>query len=299
MEIWLWPVSILLSVLTIALLIKIYLLRKSAEEIKDAFADRLTTDTNTLIDISSPDRSMRELADAVNQQLRILRSERHRFQSGDLELKNAVTNISHDLRTPLTAVCGYLDLLEQEPMSEAARRYTSIIRERTEILTQLTEELFRYSMLLSPEQELPLEPVAINEVLEESLAAFYAAFCNQGIAPDIQMPERKVIRMLNRSALARVFSNIFHNALKYSSGDLEITLSETGEIRFSNTAPGLSEIQIGKLFDRFYTVETARNSTGLGLSITQALVEQMNGVISVGYGAQKLCIRIFFPSKKE
>lgn len=142
MELWLWAIIIILAMIIMALLVKIRILQKAAEEIENAFADRLITDTNTLIDISSRDKYMRNLANAVNVQLRKLRTERHRFQQGDTELKNAVTNISHDLRTPLTAICGYLDLLEQEETSEAVERYIEVIRNRAEILTQLTEELF-------------------------------------------------------------------------------------------------------------------------------------------------------------
>ncbi len=297
MEIWLWPAAVILAGTVMILLIKIILLRKSAEEIENAFTDRLITDTNILIDISSRDKTMRNLADAVNRQLRILRTQRHRFEQGDLELKNAVTNISHDLRTPLTAMCGYLDLLEQEELSENAARYVDIIRSRTELLSLMTEELFRYSVILTPETARPLpEPVTVNPILEESIAAFYTALHAQGITPRIQMPETPVTRRLDPSALSRIFSNLLSNALKYSSGDLEIVLSETGEILFANNAPDLTEVQAGRLFDRFYTVENARTSTGLGLSITRTLVEQMGGNIGAEYKSGRLEIRIFFPN---
>ena len=103
MERWLWISMGILFIIIIVLLIKIYLLKKTVKEIERAFMDRLITDTNTLIDISSSDRHMLHLANTINKQLRKLRTERHKFQQGDLELKNAVTNISHDLRTPLTA----------------------------------------------------------------------------------------------------------------------------------------------------------------------------------------------------
>ncbi len=95
--------------------------------------------------------------------------------------------------------------------------------------------------------------------------------------------------------MTRVFSNLLNNAIKYSDGDLDITLYETGEIIFTNTASGLNEVQVGKLFDRFYTVEAARKSTGLGLAIARTLIEQMNGTISAVYENNRLSIRIFFP----
>ena len=289
MEMWLCAVIGIL-------VLKIYLLRKSVREIEDGFVERLTTDTNTLIDISSHDKAVKDLANTINGQLRQLREERHRFCQGDRELKDAVTNISHDLRTPLTAICGYLDLLEQEEKSEAAERYTDIIRNRTELLKQLTEELFRYSIVLADENDRAREPVVLNHVLEESIAAFYTSFRERGIQPDIRLPKQPVVRMLDPVTLPRVFSNLLHNAMKYSDGDLQITLTQDGEITFINQASSLNEVQVGRLFDRFYTVETARKSTGLGLAIARRLVGQMGGSISAEYKDGKLCIRILFPA---
>ena len=298
MEGWLWALVGIMAMVIIALLVKIYILRKAAREMANAFADRLITDTNTLIDISCNDRYMRKLANAINKELRKLRTERHRFQQGDLELKNAVTNISHDLRTPLTAICGYLELLEQEEKSKAVNQYIGIIKDCVDILTQLSEELFRYSVIILTKDNTIREQVIINTVLEESIVAFYTVLTERNIVPEIQISESKVIRMLDHSALSRVFSNLISNVIKYSDGDLKIVLSENGEITFSNTASGLDEIQMGKLFDRFYTVEAARRSTGLGLAISKTLVEQMKGTISATYENCRLSIHIFFPDIK-
>ncbi len=299
MEIWLWVSIGILIAIIIALLVKIHILQKSVKEIEIAFADRLVTDTNVLIDISSGDKNVRRLANTINGQLRKLRTERRRFQQGDLELKNAVTNISHDLRTPLTAICAYLELLEQEEKSESINRYIEIIKDRVDILTQLSEELFKYSVIISTKDNITKEQVIINTVLEESIAAFYTVLTERNIVPEIQVSETKVVRMLDRSALSRVFSNLISNVIKYSDGDLKIVLSENGEIAFSNMASGLDEIQVGRLFDRFYTVEAARKSTGLGLTISKTLVEQMKGTISAIYENNRLSIHIFFPDLKE
>ena len=285
-------IGILLLIIFV-LLAKVYFLRKSAQEISEAFRDRLTADTNTLIDISTRDPYMRQLAADINMQLRLLRKQRHKYLTGDRELKEAVTNISHDLRTPLTAICGYLDLLEREENSENTTRYLSLIGNRVEAMKQLTEELFRYSVILST-GDLVLEPVCVNGVLEESIAAFYGALTSRDIQPEIHITENRIERQLNREALGRVFSNILNNALKYSDGDLAITLRDDGDIIFSNTASGLNEVQVGKLFDRFFTVEAARNSNGLGLSIAKTLVEQMGGFILAELENKKLNIRIQF-----
>ncbi|MBD5456495.1 MAG: HAMP domain-containing histidine kinase [Lachnospiraceae bacterium] len=296
---WLFLIIVILLIVIFLLLMKLYLLRRSVREILAGLCRYLETETNVLIDISGRDRYMRRLASELNRQLRILRAQRRRLNQGNMELKNAVANISHDLRTPLTAICGYLDLLEKEEITREAQRYLAIIRNRTELLEQLTEELFDYSVILSS-GPVPAglyseeEAVILNEVLENSIAAFYTALTEAGIAPDIQIPEQKIERTLNRFALSRVFSNLLNNAIKYSDGDLDITLLETGEIIFTNGASSLDEVQVEKLFDRFYTVEEARKSTGLGLSIARTLVEQMHGKIDAGYHAGRLTITICF-----
>lgn len=109
------------------------------------------------------------------------------------------------------------------------------------------------------------------------------------------MTEQKIMRNLNPADLSRVFSNLLNNVIKYSDGDLTVVLSENGEITFSNQASGLSEVETGRLFERFYTVENARKSTGLGLSIARVLIEQMNGTITADYKNNRLVIRIYLP----
>ena len=125
MEVWLWTVIALLLCAVAALAGKVLLMRAAARALARDFARRLDTDTNTLLDLPCRDGAMRELADGLNAQLRQLRDLRRRFQRGDLELKEAVTNLSHDLRTPLTAICGYLELLRREDTSPQIRRYLS------------------------------------------------------------------------------------------------------------------------------------------------------------------------------
>lgn len=296
MVFWLCCLTGILITIVILLTLKIHLLKKSADEISDAFSDCLTSDSNVLIDLSSRDRHMRNLAYTINKELKKLINDRHRYQQGDAELKNAVTNISHDLRTPLTAVCGYLDMLDKEEQGENSKRYLKIIRGRTEIMKQLTEELFRYSVFTSVSDGTPSEPVILNSALEESLSAMYTSLKAGHITPSVTMPDVKVKRMLNRNALSRIFGNIISNAVKYSDGDLEITLEGNGRITFSNHAEKLDEIQVGRLFDRFYTVETASSgSTGLGLSIARALTEQMGGSIDAEYEDGMILIHVHFP----
>ena len=287
-------VCVILFAAVIILAFKIYLMKKTAREICEGFAEKLQADTNTLIDITSSDREMRALADSINKQLMILRKGHHRYMQGDKELKTAIINISHDLRTPLTTICGYLDIMKRMEKSPKIAEYLDIIDERAALMEQLTEELFRYSVILSENGAGELEEVFVNQVLAESISGYYAVLTKQGITPNIRITENKIIRKLNKISLSRVFSNLLNNAVKYSDGDLTVTLSDTGETVFANTAKALSSVEVERLFDRFYTVETARNSTGLGLSIARTLVEQMGGSISAEYNENKLYIRLVF-----
>lgn len=286
--------SLALGITILALLIKIRLMKKAAEEICRQLDFALKEETNTLICISSGDRSMRRLALAINDQLRLLRKERRRYLHGDRELKEAVTNISHDLRTPLTAICGYLDMLAKETMSDDACRYLARIQNRTEALKQLTEELFCYSIAVSTKEDLKPETVSVDAVLADSIAASYGPLTDQGITPAITLPERPVLRHLDSGALSRIFANLLSNAVKYSDGDLFITMDDNCEIIFANTASKLSPLTTARLFDRFYTVETGRKASGLGLAIAKALTEEMGGTITAQYGGQKLSIKLRF-----
>ena len=294
-----WVLCSILYAIVLILCVKIHTLKVSMEEIRVQLADWLKTDTNTLISISSSDRQIRLLTSDLNRQLRQLRRQRRQYLDGDRELKDAVMNISHDLRTPLTAICGYLDLLRDEEKSEKVTHYVMAIQNRAEVLKQLTEELFRYSIIMSAQEPMRLEPLCVNDILEQSVVSFYATLTKRGITPQIDITEKKIMRTLNRTAFLRVLGNILNNAVKYSDGDLHVLLSETGEIIFSNTAKNLNDVQVGKLFNRFFSVETARNSTGLGLAIAKTLVEQMQGTITAQYHDSVLSVCIDFPQTVE
>ena len=282
------------AALALALFIRVRLLQKGLDGITDQLGERLDSDTNNPIFLPTRDTHARRLA-ALNVQLKELRRQRQRYENGDRELKEAVTNVSHDLRTPLTAICGYLELLDKEDKTPRQARYLALIAGRAEAMRQLTEELLRYSVAAGMDGGLDLEPVDLNGAVEEAVAALYGAFVEAGIIPRVSLPAQRVARNLNRAALSRVLGNLLTNALKYSGGDLDVALSPDGAITLSNAAPALDEVQVGRLFDRFYTVETGRSSTGLGLSIARALTERMGGTISARYGAGRLTLEVRFP----
>ena len=165
-------------------------------------------------------------------------------------------------------------------------------------MKELTQELFRYSVTVSL-PEAAWEPVDLRGALEESLLSFYGAFQQRGIQPQVALPEGPVIRPLDRGSLSRVLSNLISNALKYSGGDLQVSLEETGALSFSNTAPGLDAVSAGRLFDRFYTVEAGRHATGLGLSIAKLLTERMGGTIQARFRDGRLTITLTFPEARS
>lgn len=280
-------------VLTVIILIlKIILLYKGMEEIGGGFDERLNgDDTNNVIYVSGNDRHLKALADRLNKNLEILYDRRRRYENGDRELKEAVTNISHDLRTPLTAIYGYLELLESVQEPESIKHYLTQLRNRADALKALTEELFRYSVILSVREE-NREEVILNRVLEDIMLSYYDIFRQKGIEPAIRICSKAVVRQTDAGALHRILNNILDNAVKYGGHDLEVTLSPEGTMMFRNDAPGLDRVSAGRLFDRFYTVETGRNSTGLGLSIAKLLTERMGGSISAEYEDGKLGIKI-------
>lgn len=294
MEWWLCIICILLVCVCVFLCIKLYIMRKSAREICEGITDWLEADSNVGIDISGRDLEMRKLAAAIDRELQKLRQEHIRYVQGDQELKRAITNLSHDLRTPVTAVCGYMELLQKEEMSDEAERYLAIMKQRILSLKDMMEELFQYSIILSSEMYQERTKVSLNKVLEECIAQHYGALKVVGIEPVIRIPEAVVYRKLNEKALFRIFQNIISNVIKYSAGDCKIVLEENGTICFQNHAYGLDNIQVGHLFDRFYTIESGRESTGLGLSIAKALSEEMGGQIDACYEDEILTITAHF-----
>ena len=287
-----WIIVFLAAAVLIAM-IQNWLLKKDLRDLTEQIKEKLSVDTNISLHVSGRNRQLRTIASELNAQLALLRKQQLQYEHGNTELKEAVTNISHDLRTPLTAICGYLDLMEKQDLPEDTERYAAQIRNRSEAMKELTEELFRYS-IISSMPALSYESLSLNRVLEETLLSFEGELKLKGITPDITIPSDAVQRTLDSSAVTRIFSNILNNAIKYSDGDLFFRLQQDGTITFSNSAKELSTVEVSKLFDRFYTVDSARKSTGLGLSIAKLLTERMDGTITASYEDSMLTITISF-----
>ncbi len=288
-----WILCGILLILNFILVLKILFMKKDLDELVIEFRNCLKKETNNLLTLPTHDYHVRKIASEINSELKLLRKQRHSYMNGDRELKEAVTNISHDLRTPLTAIYGYLDLLESEDKSEDVKFYIDQIQNRTDAMKQLTEELFRYSVITSTWEE-NSQDVVLNKALEECLLSYCGAFAQQNIEPTVEIPNRAVHCRIDLAAFNRIVGNILSNVLKYSDGDLNVKLYADGTILFTNSAKDLTPVMVERLFDRFYTVETGRNSTGLGLSIAKLLTERTGGQISAVYEEGKLTISLRF-----
>ncbi len=289
---WIYIISIILCMVLLFLAIKLYLIKKSIKEIRVSIHKIVKTDTNQLLTISSSDKEMKKLANDLNKELQDLRKEKLQYQNGNQELKRIITNISHDMRTPLTAISGYIDLMKEN--KEKQKEYMKIIEKKTEELTLLTDQLFDFSKTMDIGVEMQREKCCINEILEETLANMYHFFKEKQIEPKLEICTQKIYKDLDKHSIIRVFENILSNVCKYSDGDFKVTLNEKGIITFSNKATSLDATTVQKIFDRYFTVENAKKSTGLGLSISKQLVKLNGGKISAKYVNEYLIIQIEF-----
>ncbi|MCR4584167.1 MAG: HAMP domain-containing histidine kinase [Lachnospiraceae bacterium] len=283
-------------IINIIVLIKLAAVRISLRELRRDFSERKDLRSNTALGVSGRDVQLRALASDMNDTLSRLQASYNRYERGDRELKSAVTNIAHDLRTPLTAICGYAEMAEWTDDPELKKKYLAIIAERAGYMKKLTEELFEYSVITGGELSEEPQSLRVDRILEDTLMNYYPMFKERGIDPKVSISEEGVERKLIRSYVERIFSNLIGNALKYSDGDLEISLSEKGHLRIANSAAALNNVETEKLFDRFFTVESARNSGahGLGLSIVKIFTQRMGTPLLASYENGKLVIEIDF-----
>lgn len=297
MDIWFYLFLITLCIL-VFLILKIWIFKKEMQKIGERLNEIINLDTNNLITINTNQKEIKELTILLNKNLKDLRKLELEYKQGNQELKSSITNISHDLRTPLTAIRGYLELMDNNNLTDKQINYLKIIDSKVKDLTELTEQLFDFSKNIDIQKEIKNEYICINNILEETLVSFYNKFKEYNITPKIEICEEKVIRSLNENMLKRIFENIISNAIKYSIDNFKIKMFNDGVIEFSNKTDLIDLISVEKLFDRYYTVNNAKKSNGIGLSIAKQLVELMNGEIIAIYKNNHLSIKINFNKAK-
>ena len=284
---------IILVFVCIFLIVRVKIKKKTIREIEKSFTYILESDTNNIVTISSLDKDIKNLTINLNKNLMELRKQKLQYKNGNQELKKIITNISHDLRTPLTVINGYIDLLQKENKNVEQERYIKIIKEKIYELKELTEQLFGFSKTVDIDLEVKKEECCLNDILEESLANYYNQFKEKNIIPKISISNKKINKMVNKIAIIRIFENILSNALKYSNGNFEVIMNDDGIITFSNKANSLDAITVQKIFDRYFTVENAKESTGIGLAIAKQLIEQNMGKITAKYVNGYLIINLY------
>lgn len=293
MSIWFYLFLITLIFLLIAI-IKIAIMKHEINNIDVSLTKIINTDTNALITLNSSEKSLKRLASSLNKNLSILRKLELEYKNGNQELKQSITNISHDLRTPLTAIRGYLDLMDYKYLTKKQKDYLKYIDNKVNDLTTLTEQLFDFSKSIDNFNKVNKKAVIINKKLEDIICSFYALFKQYNIKPIINITNKKIVRLIDEEMFLRILENILSNAIKYSEGNINIILDDNGIITFKNKTSILDKTSVEKMFNRYYTVENAKRSNGIGLSIAKQLTELNGGNISASIKNNILIISLSF-----
>lgn len=214
------------------------------------------------------------------------------------KLRASITNMSHDLRTPLTSIIGYLQMIKSEKQSESDKKeYIEIVERRTKSLQQLINSFYDLSRIEGNEYKFNYKKVNLSNVLCENIAVFYNDFINNNIEAIVEVEENIKEIISDDVAISRIFSNLIGNMIKHGENFVKITLKQENDLivtEFINKTTEITEENIDKLFDRFYTVDNSRSdkNTGLGLYITKILVERLGYFIDAKIEEENLVIRI-------
>ncbi len=205
-------------------------------------------------------------------------------------LRKMLSNMSHDLKTPLTVILGYTEKLKQngkmagEEQSEIVDR----LHKKTLSIIALTNQFFDLVKLESGDADIPISRLSINEICRKNVLEFYHVFQSKDLRVEVEIPEQKFFILGNEDALNRILNNLISNAIRYGSdgGLFGLTIREEDEniaIDIWDKGKGIDELHLNRVFERLYTLDDARNpefqGSGLGLSITKRLTEAMNGEV--------------------
>ena len=292
-------ISILL-LMCISLIGVIWFVKRQIGEICRQLSFLEQQESNMLISTQTVRFGMGELVEKINQIIVTNRERKKAYLDKEQRVQQVYTNLSHDIRTPLTSLDGYVQLLAEGEDKEKQNEYLKIVRERISSLKTMLEELFTFTRLKDDNYKLELSRVCITRILKETLFSYYDEWNIQGIIPEFSIEETDIYIEGNVSALNRIFQNIIKNGLLHGEKNIVISLhSREGEvcISFENAMKHPKDIDVSQVFDRFYKADQARsvNSTGLGLSIAKGFVERMHGSIEASVEKEMFVIKIKFP----
>ena len=254
----------------------------------------------TPVRISSINKEIENLAMEINNLYKKNHESNLRVKENDENLKESIASMAHDLRTPLTSIMGYIQLIESDSVKDIDKnRYLKIIKKRTENLSNLINSFYDLSRIECNEYKMDLKLVDIKEIFCEVLALFYENFLEKNIEPTVVIDEKVSKVIADVDSVNRIFSNLINNILKYNSGEVQFIVKDEEKFvvtTFINDAPDLNKEDVEKIFNRFYTGDSSRsdNSTGLGLSIVKALIEEMGHKVEASLKDGKLIINILW-----
>lgn len=283
---------IIVGVLCIILIIYLIGIKLQLRNIRRQLEYRRKEQAEGMITLELQDRDLKEMTVALNRTLKQEADFRRSQNMQENELKNLIANISHDLRTPLTVMKGYLQLLEGCELDAAARNYLAVCFRHTDELEQRICQFFEYSYWMNQEQEILLHPVNITNLASDTMADFIPAFEEKGLFMRLENDGIWKV-MADEALLKRVMQNLLKNCLQYAVGEGKISITEelTADsignepvawirVCVENPIATDSKLNASAVFQRFYVEQEARNhATGLGLSIVKLLIENMQGEV--------------------
>ncbi len=289
-----------LCILLVVVIIKYILYRRQVINICRQMVFIKENDTNMIIYNDIIEKEILNLTSLINLMCEEHKVKENILKEKDKRLKIAMAGISHDIRTPLTSLRGFFELLETETDTEKKKKYSKIIDGKLIELTELLEELFTYTKLQNEDYVLELGRYDFTKIILGTLFSFYGTFKEKNIETELDIYEEQVIVTCNDVAVKRMLSNILKNAMLHGSGKIEIIYkTENGRVEFlcKNSVENPWEIDISQVFDRFYKADMARSkgSTGLGLSVAKELAGRMGGDISACIKDGMFIIKLVMP----
>lgn len=248
---------IMIGVLSVLILILIGILISYKRQVKDICRQLRflqECDSNMLITTEMKKGHIGELAELLNTLLKERKKERADYQKKEQMIADIYTNLSHDIRTPLTSLDGYFQLLEETQEENDRKRYIQIIQERIESLKEMLEELFTYTKLQNGTYELKLEPQNVGQILKETVFSYYDDWAEQEISPQFEITEEPVWIRGNKQALRRTIQNIIKNGLDHGNKEIRIQLSRNEkqmELVFQNKIEPGEQIDIAEYLNDF------------------------------------------------
>lgn len=291
---------VVLTIATVYLLVRLLSLKKAlkgaGKQLKEINRE---LEENRIVKLAVPDKDAEELLMVVNESLQAIREQKNVYAKREKELKQQIENISHDLRTPLTSMLGYLRIMETGNMNPEDREDLQTVIRKAERLQELITQFYEYTKVTSVDYSLPLESVEVTKLLREALADAYQELENRQLEVEAQIPQGPLEIMGNINAMQRVLQNLLQNAVRYAKSYLEVSVSERDgevEISFANDVEDMNVSDVERLFERFYTPDASRTqgSTGLGLTIAKEFVEKMKGSMEAELVGEKLRIVMRF-----